>query len=143
MKSKLKFALLMTAGLLLFTGALLAHHSDAIYDQTRLVTISGTVTRFEFINPHTQIFIDVKDDKGGVQQWTILGAAPNAERRIGWKSDSLKPGDQLTFSGFQYRDGRSIMLYVKGNKASGEPLLVLHTQVRLYQEYMEKYGKKQ
>ena len=143
MKGKLVLGFTVAFAVLLSAAALSAHHSDAIYDQSKLVTISGTVTRFEFINPHTQIFVDVKDDKGGVQQWTILGAAPNAERRIGWRSDSLKPGDQLTFTGFQYRDGRKIMLYVKGNKASGEPLLVLDTQVKLYQEYMEKYGKKQ
>ena len=71
-----------------------------------------------------------------------MGAAPNAERRVGWRSDSLKPGDQITFTGFQFRDGRKVMLYVKGKRDSGEELQVLDVQMHMYQEYLDRQKKK-
>lgn len=63
----------VTVGLLLGLSPVFAHHSDSIYDQDRFITIKGTVTQYEFVNPHILIHVSAKDDKGNLVQWTTLG----------------------------------------------------------------------
>lgn len=88
------------------TVAMLAHHSfDAEYDRNKPVTIKGTVTKVEFMNPHIWIYMDVKDEKGATANWQIEGGAPNALRRLGWNADSVKKGEELTIEGTLAKDG--------------------------------------
>lgn len=84
-----------------------AHHSfPAQYDASKPVTLTGTVTRVEWTNPHIFIYIDVEDeDTGEVVNWALEMGGPNALLRLGWKRDSLKPDDVITVEGSLARDG--------------------------------------
>ena len=84
----------------------LAHHSFAAeYESSKPLTLKGTVTKVEWLNPHVWFYIDVKDDSGAVQHWQCEAGPPNMLSRNGWRKDSLKPGDQVTVNGFQAKDG--------------------------------------
>lgn len=86
----------------------LAHHSfAATYDATKPVTLSGTVTRVEFRNPHIWVFVDVEGG-GMVTNWGCEGAAPNQLFRQGWRPDTLKTGEKITIEGFASRSGKPI-----------------------------------
>jgi Family of unknown function (DUF6152) len=83
-----------------------AHHSFAAeFDITKPVTLSGTVTRVEWANPHIWIYLDVKDDKDAVQHWQCEGGAPNTLTRNGWSKDSLKAMQAITIDGWLAKDG--------------------------------------
>ena len=84
-----------------------AHHSfPAQYDIDKPVTLTGTVTEVQWTNPHIFIYIDVTDeDTGEVVNWALEMGGPNALLRLGWKRDSLKPGDVITIEGSLARDG--------------------------------------
>ena len=77
-------------------GTAHAHHGNSAYDETRTITITGTATEFDFVNPHTQIYMDVKDDKGQVAHWSVECNSPGIMRRSGWSRNSIKPGDQIS-----------------------------------------------
>lgn len=104
-----RFVLLATAGLLLATLPAVAHHSfKAEYDETKPITLKGTITKVTWNNPHVLMFLDVKDDDGKVANWQLELASPNGLMSQGWKVDSLKPGDEVTVSGFRARDGSNL-----------------------------------
>jgi hypothetical protein len=85
---------------------LIAHHSFAAeFDRNSPVTLTGSVTRVDWGNPHIWVFMDVKDDTGKVSNWGVEGGAPNALFRNGWRKDSLKVGDTVTVEGFKSKDG--------------------------------------
>lgn len=103
------------AGLLLVAVALLAgqpataHHSFAAeYDRNKPVTLTGAVTRVEWMNPHVYFYMDVKDAGSRVSNWAIEGGAPNTLYRAGWRRDSLKIGDVVTVDGYLARDGSNL-----------------------------------
>jgi hypothetical protein len=78
----------------------LAHHSvDAEFDRTKPVTVTGTVTKVDWMNPHIWIYLDVKDKDGKMAKWQFEGSAPNALRRGGWTRESIKEGDTITIQG--------------------------------------------
>lgn len=82
-----------------------AHHSFAAeFDISRPVRLSGVVTRMEFSNPHSWIYIEVTTNDGEVQEWAVEGAAPNALLRRGWNRNSLPAGTEISVRGFQARD---------------------------------------
>jgi Family of unknown function (DUF6152) len=95
-------------GMLLSAVPVLAHHSFAAeYDASKPITISGTVTKMEWMNPHARFYVDVKDESGKVTNWNFeLGAIPVLLKQ-GWKRDSLKVGDQVTVEGSRAKDGSS------------------------------------
>jgi hypothetical protein len=98
----------VVAGALLAVGALpvLAHHSFAAeFDANRPVKLEGTVTKMEWINPHSWIHIDVTTTSGEVQKWMVEGGAPNALLRRGWNRNSLPAGSKISVQGFQAKDG--------------------------------------
>jgi len=91
------------------TVTLLAHHGSAGYDIQNRVTLTGVVTRLEWVNPHSFVFIDVKDSKGHVENWALEGSPPNVLIRTGWTKEMLMPGTEITVIGFppraQYSQG--------------------------------------
>jgi hypothetical protein len=106
MKAKVAVSL---AGLLLLALPLLAHHSFAAeYDANKPVTLKGTVTKFDWVNPHSRLFMGVKDEKGTVTAWELETGNPTSMQRNGWKRDTLKPGDQIIVTGFRAKDGANI-----------------------------------
>jgi hypothetical protein len=90
--------ILAFAGCICAFGSAYAHHGNSAYDEGRIVTITGTVTEFDFVNPHTQIYLDVKDAKGNIVHWAVESQSPGIMKRNGWNRTSLKPGDQITIS---------------------------------------------
>ncbi len=104
---KAKFAVATAfLGLVSAAAPLAAHHSFAAeYDATKKITITGTVTKVEWMNPHARFYVDVKDESGKVTNWNFeLGAIPVLLKQ-GWKKDSLKVGDQVTVDGSRAKDG--------------------------------------
>jgi DNA/RNA endonuclease YhcR with UshA esterase domain len=94
------------AALLLASAPAAAHHSfSAIFDAAKPVTLTGTVTRIEWMNPHTWIYLDVKNDDGNVEAWAFEMGSPNRLMRYGWNQGSLPTGQTVTIKGSQARDG--------------------------------------
>jgi hypothetical protein len=91
------------------SGPLLAHHSSAAFDMEHLITLKGTVNNFEWSNPHTFIYLDVKNDDGSVDQWRIEGNSPNMLSRAGWKKEMIKPGEELVVLGAPAKNKSKIM----------------------------------
>src|SRR5580704_8676659 len=96
MKIKSVAAIALSVGVLMVCVPLWAHHGNSAYDETHWITLAGTVTEFVWSNPHCQIFMDVKDDKGKVVNWAIESQSPGIMRRNSWSRTSLQPGDQIT-----------------------------------------------
>ena len=90
---------------LLIASALLAHHSTAEFDLTRPASATGVVTRFEWANPHSHIYLNAVSQDGAVEHWVIDLDAPRGLERFGWSKDSLKLGDKITCSGARAKDG--------------------------------------
>lgn len=113
MKSKL--ITILAAGVTLFavSGPVLAHHGGAQYDTKRPVTVTGTVTEYIFTNPHVQIHFDVIDESGKVDKWIAETASPQRLFTFGWNAKTLKPGDKITATGAQLKDGQKIMSIIK------------------------------
>jgi len=98
---------LIVAVLLSFSGVQMvsAHHSFAAFDTTRQVTLTGTVREFQWTNPHCWLHIDVTNPDGQVEQWQLEALSPNVLGRLGWKKNSVKPGDKVTVLVNPTRDG--------------------------------------
>jgi len=97
-----------------------AHHSGALfYDQEGRVTITGSVTKFNFRNPHAIVEILVTTESGEQQRWTAETAAPSALRRRGWSQESLVPGETVTLDGFRARDGSLLMRITNVTRPDG------------------------
>ena len=83
-----------------------AHHSFAAeFDGKKEITLSGVVTKVDWVNPHAYIYVDVKGDNGTVVNWALETGAPNMLYRQGWRKDDLKVGDMVTFEAFLAKDG--------------------------------------
>jgi hypothetical protein len=85
-----------------------AHHGNASYDNDNPITIKGTVTEFSWTNPHVQIYLDVKDDKGKVVHWSVETYSPGKLVRAGWTKDSVKPGDQVSITLIPAKSGAPV-----------------------------------
>ena len=122
MKNLLLF-LAITFAALIVSAPVLAHHGETNYDTEKLVTVKATVTNFEFINPHVQIFMDAKNDKGEIEKWTCEARSPAMLVRNGdWDKNTLKPGDTITAIGFQSKNGAKILRLKKIVLADGKEL---------------------
>src|SRR5262249_45894794 len=87
------------------SGAALAHHSFAMFDQENPIELEGVVQEFKFTSPHTFIILQVRQPDGSTQLWSLEGGAPSALARDGWSSKSLKPGDELQMTVEPLRSG--------------------------------------
>ena len=109
------FALFMAAGTL---G--LAHHGLEAFDQTKKVTLKGTVTAFHFVNPHSVVEFEVKDDKGNVQEWKA--EMTNPAHLKGWTATSLEPGNVVTVTGFRAKSGATYLWVTSLSSSNGVEL---------------------
>jgi hypothetical protein len=98
---------LALAALGLFLAPARAHHSfGAEYDANKPITLTGVITKVEWMNPHSYFFLDVTGNNGVVANWKFEGFPPNVLYRTGWKRDvTLRPGDTITVFGWRARDG--------------------------------------
>lgn len=110
---------LAVAGVLALPGGALAHHSFAMFDTSKQVDLAGTITRFEWTNPHTFIWVAVEKE-GKVENWAIEGQSPNYLSRRGWSRNSLKPGDKVTVSISPLRSGDTGGMFQKITLADGK-----------------------
>ena len=100
---------LIVVGLWLSGSPARAHHAfTAEFDATKPVAMRGIVTKVEWINPHSWIHVDVKEDNGQVVNWAFELGAPNALFRRGWRKDSIGPGIEVMITGFRGKSGRPI-----------------------------------
>lgn len=112
----------LAAALVLLSNPVAAHHSTAEYDMTATSSVKGTVTKFEWTNPHAYIYIQVKDDKGNTVEWTGELASLGMLARVNWKRDTVKPGDEITIYGNPAKDGRKVLRLAKITFANGKEL---------------------
>src|ERR1700675_5030933 len=120
-----KWLLGMPAGiavLLLVAAPLFAHHGTSAYDTTKLTTVKGTVTDFQFNNPHVMISVEAKDDKGKIETWTSEANSPNVLTRHGWDRDIIKKGDQITIIGNRPKNGAKTLRLQKVVLSNGQEL---------------------
>ena len=89
----------------LTAGTAAAHHSAAMFDRDKQVSLAGTIVQFEWTNPYSWIQIDVPNENGSVDRWSVECNSPNNLVRMGWKSTSLKPGDKVTILIHPLRNG--------------------------------------
>jgi hypothetical protein len=100
--------LIAVAALLMIGIPLWAHHGNAAYDNDNPITIKGTVTEFAWTNPHVQIYLDVKGDKGKVVHWSVETYSPGKLVRAGWSKDSVKAGDQVSITLIPAKSGAPV-----------------------------------
>jgi hypothetical protein len=96
---KRTMALLVACALLVAAAPLSAHHSTAMYNMTTPVTVTGTVKRFEWTNPHAFIYLEVKDDKGNPVEWEVEMMSLNHLTNYGWTHKTVKAGDVISCTG--------------------------------------------
>jgi hypothetical protein len=119
------FALIAAVGILLHVTPVVAHHAFAAeYDANKPVTLRGTVTKVEWVNPHAWIYIDVKDTDGKVVPWKIETGAPNALIRRGFKRDSIPVGSEILVDGYQAKNGSNMVNGKSVTFADGKNLFV-------------------
>jgi hypothetical protein len=99
-----------------------AHHGAASYDISKMTTLKGTVASVQWMNPHTEVDIDVNDAAGKPEKYIVESVSPLGLSRIGWTKSSLKPGDQITVTGNLSKNGTHILRLKKIVFPSGEEL---------------------
>jgi len=105
-----------------FMAQAFAHHSFAMFDRSKEVTIEGTVKAFNYTNPHSWLQILAKDENGQEKEWSFEMEGPSTLMRAGIKPGSLKPGDRVTVKAWPLKDGRAAGAAVNITKADGTVL---------------------
>jgi hypothetical protein len=105
MKNKLPPLLWIALVFLVVASPLPAHHGKGAFDMDKLTVVKGTVMKFEFINPHTLIFVDTIGDEGHVEHWIAESSSNNHLGRGGYDKNSIKPGEQVIVSGHRAKNG--------------------------------------
>lgn len=99
-----------------------AHHGIAAYDEDKQITVTGSVTYFDFANPHTLIYLNVKQSDGTIAKWQGQLTSPNNLARVGWTRRSLQMGDQVTITGYLAKNNANTMWIRKIVKSNGTEL---------------------
>jgi len=99
-----------------------AHHGAAAYDTAKTATVKGTVTKWNWSNPHCLLFVDTTDDSGQVVHWIFETQNPLSMSNLGWAGDSFKPGDKVTLRATPAKNGQPIGLVVDAVQANGHKL---------------------
>ena len=122
MKARLFVGVMLLCAALTASHTLLAHHSFAMFDTAKRVTMSGTVTGFEWTNPHVYIEIDVPDDKGVIKHWSVELGSPSILMQAGWKFSDVKVNDKITVVLNPLRSGEAGGLLVTATVRDGRVL---------------------
>ena len=113
MKKHLLLLLLLALVPLAFPQSVLGHHGFGPYQTEHITALKGVVTDFEFVNPHSIVHLDVKEQDGKTDSWLVFIAPPVMLSKIGWNKNTVKPGDQITVSGYQARNGSKTLTVLK------------------------------
>ncbi|QOY88125.1 DUF6152 family protein [Paludibaculum fermentans] len=107
---KSRFALMAAVAVFAAAVPVVAHHSFAAeFDASKAVRLTGTLTKIEWTNPHSYFYLDVKNEKGQVENWACEGAGPGALSRRGFKKGDIKLGDTLIVDGYRAKDGSRLI----------------------------------
>jgi hypothetical protein len=124
MRAKLLALVALAAIAFLVSVPVLAHHGAASYDSKKLTTLKGTVTEFRYINPHSELFLDVADASGKPQKWIAELVSVASLSRYGWTKNTLKPGDQISITGNAAKNGSHTMRLSKLTLPNGKVLSI-------------------
>lgn len=122
-----RILVIVTLGtVLLLVATMFGHHGLARFDTTHIVTMKGTITRFDWINPHAYVYADITDDHRKTANWMLECGSLGMLSRFGWSPDVVKKGDKVTVYGFIAKDGSPYMALQKidlpnGKSLPGEP----------------------
>jgi len=119
MKFRLVLALFLAISGFAIAQPLAAHHSGASYDSDHQISLTGTVSNYEWTNPHVFIYLDVKDENSAIVQWRVEGNSPNMLARAGWKKEMIKVGDQITVNGAPAKNKAPILRLISLTLANG------------------------
>jgi hypothetical protein len=97
-----------------------AHHSAVMFDETKEITVKGTVKEFQYTNPHSWLLVDVKNDDGTVTTWGFEAEGPSTLTRAGIHKSDFMPGTAITISGHPMRDGRPAASWTKATRGDGK-----------------------
>jgi len=122
MKRAVGTCFILFAALAMVCGPAIAHHGSQGYDLNSRKTLRGTVSRFAWQNPHAQIYVDVKDDKGAVVTWAMELNNPGNLVGLGWTHSSVKAGDEVTLTFYPGKEGRPVGICVDVLFADGHKL---------------------
>jgi hypothetical protein len=122
MRNRFLAALILCVAVLVLSAPLLAHHGSAAYDNSKMLTLTGTVTDFKFIQPHPLIYLNAKDESGNVQQWFVEMTAPNHLVHYGWNSHKIHVGDVIKVTGHASKNGTKVLNLSKIYDASGKEI---------------------
>ena len=123
MKTKFLTAFILVLAISTFSLPLVAHHGNAVYDDTKTIILKGSVTQWVWANPHCILHLDVTDDGGQVVSWIVETENPTSMFNIGWTKESFKPGDQVTVTALQVKNGKPIGRIVDALLPSGQKLV--------------------
>src|SRR5579863_3015653 len=124
MKASLLFALAIAAGLLSGPIPMLAHHGTTAYDFAKTLVLKGTITRFDWVNPHASLEWDAKIENGAVEHWVVELTSPGMLTRSGWHHDSVKVGDDVTVYFHPTKSGSKWGIFQRVVFADGRPDLI-------------------
>ena len=97
-----------------------AHHSGAMFDDAKEVTLVGTIKEFQYTNPHSWLLVDVKNDDGSVTTWGFEAEGPSTLTRAGIRKSDFAPGTAVTITGHPMRDGRPAAAWIKAKRGDGK-----------------------
>lgn len=106
----------------MLAGPAFGHHSFAMFDYNKDVTITGEVKQLRWANPHIHLLVLVPDGKGGVVEWDVEGGTPGNLRRNGWSKEIVKPGDKISVVIHPMKDGSSGGQLLRASRADGTPI---------------------
>jgi len=112
----------LVVGLLLGADSLWAHHGNAPFEMHHVVRMQGTVTDFQWINPHALIHADLKEENGKVATWKLELGSLKMLSRSGWSQSTVKRGDRVTAEGFRAKDGSPYMCLVSIDLPNGQSM---------------------
>jgi hypothetical protein len=113
---------LVLAGLSATVLPVAAHHSFSVFNTSETKTVTGTVKQIDWTNPHIWLWVDVANDKGGVDVYAFEGMSPNFLERRGWTRTTLKAGDKITVDYNPLRDGKNGGMFRTGRMENGKTL---------------------
>jgi hypothetical protein len=117
---RIRFIPVLTAlAALVLASPALPHHSNVAFEVTKIITLTGVVTEFRWVNPHTWIGLNVDDGKGGKTLWAVEGRAPGVLARAGWSRSSINVGDTVTIDFSPAKDGSKTGLVARVTKSDG------------------------
>jgi uncharacterized protein DUF6152 len=123
MQTRLLWIASLVVCLLTVSGPASAHHAWHGYDMNTVTSVRGTVTQFDWSNPHVWISFAVTDDKGITEKWSAGGPSPSRMANTGWDKNTIKPGDQITAVGHRISDGTYSLRLVKVVLSDGRELI--------------------